>query len=127
MHEVSIAMALVDQIGKIVKTEGATRARAVTVAVGVLSGVEPHALEMAFPVVAEDAGMKGLQLIMERVESKVRCRACGGVFSLDTPFSICEKCDSPDIEIISGRELSILSLKIDLPDSDEPKTNFDSA
>ena len=53
MHELSIARALVDEVEKIAVAERAQRVVSLTVQVGALSGVDPHALEWAFPVAAE--------------------------------------------------------------------------
>lgn len=113
MHELSIAQALVEQIAKTVQSEGARKASKVTVAVGVLSGVEPHSLEMAFPIAVEAAGLEEVDLEIVKVGSSVRCRSCGHEFEPDRPLFLCESCDSADVEIIAGRELSIRSLQIE--------------
>ncbi len=112
MHELSIAQALVEQIRQTMLEQGAARILRVGLQIGALSGVEPHALRMAFPIATEHAGLGEIDLDMEIVQSRVECLQCGHAFSPSDMFFICEKCDSTEVEIKSGRELQICSLQI---------------
>lgn len=113
MHELSIAQALVGQIESVIEQERIERLLAVTIQVGALSGVEKHALEMAFPIAVENAGLDPIELIVEKVPAAVRCNQCGHAFSPETPLFLCEKCDSAEVEISAGRELAISSMRIE--------------
>jgi hydrogenase nickel incorporation protein HypA/HybF len=53
MHELSIAQALIEQAQDIAKQNRAHKVNAITVAVGVLSGVDNDALQFVFPMAAE--------------------------------------------------------------------------
>lgn len=113
MHEMSIAQSLLGQVQAAMEREDARRVLKVTVAVGVLSGVEPHALEVAFPIAAESAGLGEVALDIQRIGSQVHCCQCGHDFAPETPLFLCEKCESADVEITAGRELSIRSMEIE--------------
>jgi hydrogenase nickel incorporation protein HypA/HybF len=111
MHELSIALALVEQAQSL-----AERIACITVSVGELSGVNPEALELAFPVAAENSMAAGARLIIETVAARARCRACGRESSPGFPFPACGHCGSPDLEISAGQELLIKTLELEIPD-----------
>jgi len=112
MHELSIALALVEQVETVVKNENASRATKVMIAVGVLSGVEPEALLGVFPLVAEGTVAEGAELVIERVAARVRCRACGHASPTDIYSMGCAQCGSRDVELTAGRELHIQSVEL---------------
>ena len=65
MHELSIAMSLVDTICEELPKLGAVVVRAVHVRVGALSGVVPDALTFAFDVAADGSPIAGARLDVE--------------------------------------------------------------
>lgn len=116
MHELSIAQALVDELEGIARAEGARGVSRVTVAVGALSGAEPEALRMAFPLAAEDSIAADAELVLEQIPASVRCRACAADSEPDFPVFVCNHCGSSDIDIAAGRELLIRCVELDVPD-----------
>ncbi len=113
MHELSIAQALVDQVRPVAEAQKARRVVSVHVVVGTLSGVDPDALTLAFPLAAEETPLAGAELTIERVAASVRCAACGAVSTPEAPFVYCVKCGSRDVTIETGRELYIRSAEIE--------------
>lgn len=114
MHELSIAIALVEQMEQVARERNATAVPRVTLTVGVLSGVDPEALKGTFPLAAEGTPAAGAELVVEVVEAKVRCRRCGKLSTPAMPFLRCMDCGGLDVEVESGRELFIKSMDIDL-------------
>lgn len=114
MHELSIAMALVEQMEKVAHEQKALAVAKVTVTVGALSGVDPEALRGAFPLAAEDTVAAGADLAVEWVEASVRCRACGKSSLPESPFLCCAECGSAEVDIEAGRELYIASIEVDV-------------
>jgi len=116
MHELSIAQALVEQAVDVALREGAAGIAAITVTVGDLSGVNPEALELAFPVAAENTPAAESRLIIETVPARARCRECGQESSPGFPFPVCEHCGSLDLEISAGQELLLRALELEVPE-----------
>ena len=114
MHELSIAQALVEQVEAAAAKEQAIRVTRVVIAVGALSGVEPEALRSIFPLVAEDTVAAGAELVIEQVATRVKCRACGQESPAEGFFIGCPACASKDVELISGRELNIKSIELEV-------------
>jgi len=112
MHELSIAQALVEQVEEIVKREGAAGVESVKVSVGGLSGVEPDALDLAFPVATEGTLADGATLVIEKIPAVLTCRSCKQVSHPELAFMICEQCGSTDVELKGGRELLLTAVEL---------------
>lgn len=117
MHELSIAVALVEQVEAVLQKEGARCATKVTVRLGALAGVDEEALRMAFEVAAQDGRCLGAVLEVERVPARARCRACGAETEPEFPFLECGQCRAPTVELTAGRELLLKSVEMDVPDA----------
>jgi len=65
MHELSIAMSLVDAICDELPKLGSVTVRSVRIRVGALSGVVPDALTFAFDVAADGSPIAGARLDVE--------------------------------------------------------------
>ena len=113
MHELSIAQALVERADALCREQKAGCVTALSLCVGTLSGVDPEALQAAFPLAAEDSRSAGAELKIEVIEASVRCRACGAQSVPEAPFIYCAACGSRDVEITHGRELYIQSMEVE--------------
>jgi hydrogenase nickel incorporation protein HypA/HybF len=114
MHELSIAMALVEQVEQVAREQKAVTVPRITVTVGQLSGVDPDALRGAFSLAAEDTAAAGAELVVDIVEARVRCRVCGRCSTPTAPFLHCVDCRSTEVEVEAGRELLIKSIEVDV-------------
>ena len=115
MHELSIAQALIGQVETVAAREEANAVTRVAVVVGGLSGVNPEALRMAFPIAAEDTIAGGAVLDIETVPAILTCKGCGKESQPEFAFMICEHCGSSDVENSGGRELLLKSVELNVP------------
>ena len=113
MHELSIAVSLIEEVEKIMQEEKAERLLRLVVSVGDLSGVEVEALEVCFPMAAEGTKLEKAELVLERIPIEVKCRSCGATGDVEQPLYCCRSCKSRDVEITKGRELNIRSLEVE--------------
>jgi hydrogenase nickel incorporation protein HypA/HybF len=70
MHEMAIAMALIEQVEKAAREQKARSIAVMSVAVGRLSGVDPDALRAVFELAAEETLAAGAQLEVELLEGR---------------------------------------------------------
>ncbi|MFD7015615.1 hydrogenase maturation nickel metallochaperone HypA [Streptomyces sp. NPDC059161] len=111
MHELSIATAIIEQAGKLVRAGGADGVSAVTVRVGELAGVVPDALTFAFEVARDGTALAAARLVVEQVPAQAYCGPCAEEFAVGMPpFFWCPRCDQPSTELRSGRELQITGI-----------------
>lgn len=108
MHEMSIAMSIVDSVAE--RAEGARVVR-VRVQIGKLAAVLPDALRFCFELACEGTVLAGAKLEIEEVLARARCRACGVELELERPFGHCA-CGSAALDWLSGEELLIREMEV---------------
>ncbi len=112
MHELSIAMSIVD-----VATEEAAQRKvqvtAVHVKVGAMSGVVADALMGSYEMACCDTPLAGSKLVIEEVPVLMQCPKCGGPKPVTSmQWLCCAECGSPGHEIVQGKELQIVALEV---------------
>lgn len=113
MHELSLAMSLVEEVEAIAKRESATRVLTISLSIGDLSGVDREAFLYAFPLAAERTLLEDARLEVKRIRTRIVCRDCGEHTEPEEFCCICGKCGSRDVEIAEGQEFNITSLEIE--------------
>ncbi|OGQ86553.1 MAG: hydrogenase maturation nickel metallochaperone HypA [Deltaproteobacteria bacterium RIFOXYD12_FULL_56_24] len=113
MHEMSLAVSIVELVSGKARAAGATKVTAIELEVGKLSGLMPEALAFCFEAAARDTLAQGARLEIREVEGGGRCLACGHAFVLDSLLAQCPQCGGYAVETVQGRELQVVSLTID--------------
>jgi len=113
MHEMGIAMQIVDiAVSSIPADVRKPKVAKVNLRVGKLTAIVPSSLTFCFDIAAQDTPLAGAKLSIEESPIIVRCKSCGHQWTVTTPNFICEKCQGGQVDILSGRELDILSLEL---------------
>jgi len=81
--------------------------------VGILNSVTPDSLRFAFEVISRGGVAEGASLEIEEVPGKLRCHHCKEIITIDHPRLTCPRCDSTDIEMVSGRELEMRGMEME--------------
>ena len=117
MHELAVCQALIGQVERVARDNGARRVLSVTLAIGPLSGVEPKLVEHAYPLAAAGTVAQDAQLIIESVPVQVRCRKC----SAETPALanrlLCGACNDWQVDVIAGDEMLLQRVEIEPADA----------
>jgi hydrogenase nickel incorporation protein HypA/HybF len=114
MHELSIALSLIDAVGEEAERLGAQSVRAVHLRLGALSGVVKESLLGAFELAREGTRLEATTLKIVDVATVIHCSACNRAWQAESVFDIsCPACGGPSSEIISGRELELSALEIE--------------
>ncbi|MBE3091270.1 MAG: hydrogenase maturation nickel metallochaperone HypA [Candidatus Atribacteria bacterium] len=113
MHEGSIAQNLLTIALEKAKEYKANTITLIRVKIGEFTGVNQAALEFAFNnfsqgTIAEEASLK---IILSPLLGK--CRECNKIFEIKKDHFICSKCQSLEIDIISGEDLYIEDIEIE--------------
>lgn len=122
MHELSIALALLEQVQTIAEREKADTVSRIAIRIGGLSGVNPEALELAFPIAAADTCAAGAALDITYTPAHIHCRNCGQEGSLEPALPACEACGSLDAELEGGRDLLLTAVEIESAQADPANT-----
>jgi hydrogenase nickel incorporation protein HypA/HybF len=114
MHEMGLALQIVEIAKASLPAELAeARVQRVNLKVGKMAAVVPESLRFCFEVITRNTALEGAELYMEEVPVVARCRACGHEWTLSGPVFRCPACDSGNIEMLSGRELDIVSIEVE--------------
>jgi hydrogenase nickel incorporation protein HypA/HybF len=108
MHELAITQQVVDAVAE--HAAGA-QVRAVHVDVGKLSGVVPDAMRFCFELVTSGTCLEGAELQINEPGGRGMCRTCGTAVTFADLILLCE-CGSGEIDVVSGRELSVRSYEV---------------
>ncbi|MCP2520209.1 hydrogenase maturation nickel metallochaperone HypA [Candidatus Aminicenantes bacterium AC-335-B20] len=114
MHELSIVANLFEILKEKAKEQKAKRITKVKLKVGVLSGVVPELLESAFDIYKKKTIASEAKLEIEKTLVKVKCQSCGFEFSPEDFTMICPSCGSFEIKILSGDELLLEKMELEI-------------
>ncbi|MHA5047642.1 hydrogenase maturation nickel metallochaperone HypA [Streptomyces sp. SD15] len=113
MHEMSIALAVIGQVEEAAERTGdVTTVRTVRLQVGELAGVVPDALSFCFELACAGTVLEGAELVTDTVPGRARCGPCAHEWAVGMPPLLsCPRCDGASTELLSGRELQIVSVR----------------
>ncbi|WP_448583827.1 hydrogenase maturation nickel metallochaperone HypA [Thermocrinis sp.] len=118
MHEFSIVQSLLGLVEKVCKEHRAKSVSKIVVSVGVLSGVDPHLLKIAFDTFKENTIAHSAELILQIEKLTLRCSECGSVSEKEELNVLCPKCGSFNTTIESGQDLLLKSVEMEYEDED---------
>ncbi|HAZ14208.1 MAG: hydrogenase maturation nickel metallochaperone HypA [Bdellovibrionales bacterium GWA2_49_15] len=113
MHELSLSVSLIEQATEILKQESGGRVLALTLDVGVLSGVSPEALQFCFPQAAHGTALEKCLLKINEIPLLVYCSDCQAEEQVEGPYPLCPSCQGVDVAVRKGREFNIVSMEIE--------------
>lgn len=114
MHELSIVANLFEIMEEKAREKGSKKIVSVKLQVGKLSGVVPEFLITAFDVYKRDTMARDAQLEIENVPLKIQCQKCERTMVLDDFVFICTVCGSQDLKTVSGTELFLEKMELEL-------------
>ena len=113
MHELSIAMSIIDLAGEEAERLGGARVAAIHLRLGKLSGVVKEALVSSYGLARENTAFEKCELIIEEVPIRVFCDKCQiGQPVVSMQEMRCAVCQTPSSEVISGRDLEVFAMEL---------------
>jgi hydrogenase nickel incorporation protein HypA/HybF len=113
MHEMSIAMSVIEAVADKARKEGCSVVTGIELVVGRLAGVEVESLRFCFSAAAMNTPVEGAELLIEEREAVGQCEACGAQFPIASYHVSCPSCNQFRVTVISGEELSVRSITIE--------------
>ena len=113
MHELSIALAVVDAAAEEAVRQGGGRVVAVHLRLGPLSGVVKEALLSAYGLAREGSAVADSELVIEEVPVVAYCPACATEHTIASVREmVCPVCRGATPRVVRGRELEVVALEI---------------
>ena len=113
MHELSIAMSIVELAEEYAGKESAGKVTALEIEVGDFSGVVMDALDFAMEEAVKGSLCEGATWKIIPIPSLARCRACGHTYQPESLYQSCPVCGEYGFEILHGEELRLRSIMVE--------------
>jgi hydrogenase nickel incorporation protein HypA/HybF len=113
MHELSIALSIIDEIGDEAVARNLSGIEVVHLRVGVFSGVDRDALQFAWGLACEGTPFEAARLEIETIPLLIHCADCNADRIPPSLYQLCcPVCGKPSPTIVTGRELEVVSLEV---------------
>ena len=116
MHEFSIAMNIVEIAEAEAAKAKANAVKELVLDVGTMSGIEFYALDAALEMAVKNTILDKTEITVNKIIAQAKCTECSCVFEIQQVFDPCPECSSLYHELLSGKELQVRSLVIDVDD-----------
>lgn len=113
MHEMTIARNIVNIAVAAAEKEGARKITRVNVVAGELRGIVQAQLVFSFGLMAENTIASGAYLDLETTLVMGKCKKCDETFVVKDYRYVCPKCQSDDIQALSGTELRVKDIEVE--------------
>lgn len=116
MHEVSIALGIVDELKRIARENNAIKITLVKLKIGKMSGIVTDSLKFAFDVIKnEHPIMASAEILIHEIPLVYQCNECSTTFETgDVYFTACTHCSADNVKIISGEEQHIENVEMEV-------------
>jgi hydrogenase nickel incorporation protein HypA/HybF len=113
MHELSLALNILDLVAEESERRGGVRVCAIYLKVGAMSGVVKEALVSAYEIARQGTPMEAAELVIEEAPLIVHCPTCRADRpAVSVQRLACADCGTPTGRIVGGRELEVTALEI---------------
>lgn len=113
MHELSIALGIVDIAQEAVQKAGAQMVTHIELEIGELAGVEIPALEFAWSEAVRGSVLADATRSIRRVSAQGYCMECDHEFAAQQLREACPSCGSPFTHLVRGQELRVHAVTVE--------------
>jgi hydrogenase nickel incorporation protein HypA/HybF len=112
MHELSVCLALLEQVQRVAREYHAQRVEKITLKIGPLSGVEVPLLKHAYPLASTGTLAEYAELIIEAIPIRVICTQCGAETEALPNRLLCGECGDFRTRLVSGDEMLLGNVEL---------------
>lgn len=113
MHELSVALSLLDEVGSAAEREGASHVARVHLRLGRMSGIARDALLFSWELARANTVASDAALVIDDVDVAVWCVTCDGERAVRTGEGLsCAQCGTVAPALLRGRELELFAMEV---------------
>lgn len=112
MHEMTLAQSIVDIVAEQARAQASRRVSKVRLRIGVLSHVDPRALEFGFEVVARGTAAEGAALVIDRPDGSAWCTECSEPIVVTSRADACPRCGGHQWLLTGGDEMRVVDMEV---------------
>ena len=113
MHEMSIALSIIELAESEASKAGSKRIYDIELDIGTLSGVEIKSLEFAFEAAKDGTILENSEVKMNIIQAEGFCTECEKTFEMQYIYDNCPFCKSYNVSLLKGKELRLKSLNVE--------------
>ena len=113
MHEMSIALSIIDLAAEQAKKAAASKIIEIELDIGTLSGIEIVALNFALEIAVKDSVLEFAEVKINRIEAVSECLECGHIFESEGFINHCPECRETNTRIFKGKEMQVKSILVE--------------
>jgi hydrogenase nickel incorporation protein HypA/HybF len=127
MHELTLCQALITEVEVVARRHRAQGVAGVRLLLGPLSGAEPALLQSAFPPAVAGTRLEGATLSIDVAPVRVACDSCGAESEATPGRLVCTACGDWHTRILSGDDLTLISVDLILEQSPSTEDGMDES
>jgi hydrogenase nickel incorporation protein HypA/HybF len=113
MHEMSIALNILDIVEQSAQQHSASKVTDISIEVGALAGVLISSLEFCLETAKQHTLARSAHIQIHEIGGQGHCPECGGTFPMELPIMPCPHCANGYLRPITGDELRIKAIEIE--------------
>jgi hydrogenase nickel incorporation protein HypA/HybF len=113
MHEMSIAVSILDTVEKEARKNNLSKISKVKLKIGEMANIVPEILVSSWEILVKDTMAEDAELDYDLLPLMGKCGECNAEFPIENIVFHCSRCHSPNIKVISGEELNIVYVEGD--------------
>lgn len=110
MHELSIALEVIDIANDYARLADSSVATEIEIEVGELSGVEYEAFDFALEVSKKNTVLEKAKINILKIKGKAKCNNCNAEFETENLYGICPSCKQNNFNIVDGKQLKVKTI-----------------
>jgi hydrogenase nickel incorporation protein HypA/HybF len=123
MHELGMAMEIVEVVTKSLEGHKVKAVKEVEIEMGELHKVHPEQMEQVFEMASKGTVVEGAKLKVKIKKGRVRCLGCGYLGGVDVELKHdhkaqphCPKCEGVSLEILEGNDIEVRNIEAEVED-----------
>jgi hydrogenase nickel incorporation protein HypA/HybF len=111
MHEFTITQGILSIVLQKARETQAGKITQIDLRVGKLTGYIPECIQLQFAILSKGTPAEGASLAFQQPAAKLHCRKCDIEYTTDSFDLACPRCHTLEMDILSGQELSVVSME----------------
>ncbi len=113
MHEMSLALDILDIVERTAQTNGASAVKDIFIEVGALAGVMAPALEFNLDIAKRSTRARDADIHILEIEGRGSCPVCGGTFPMGFHIEPCPQCEGSYLKMVAGDDLRVREIEVE--------------
>lgn len=121
-----MAQGILNAVLDTAEANDAIKVTEIVIEIGKLAMLNPEQVKFMLGVLSEDTIAEHADIVIEDLDVEIKCPKCEyeGIANVDdtdhyAPMILCPKCDNPRVQILNGKDVTVMNISIEKDDDDE--------